>query len=314
MISLPKPDVILTHESDLDGLLAGRLLQRLARHLFDREIRLEAYHYHAWRQRAQRETAAWVCDFGFEPRLDKPEWVIVDHHPFRGPPRRALLIHDLNKSAGLLAYELCQECGLGSPALDRLVHLSNVADLFLTDDPDFLLASDYANLVKVYGFWNLHALVDGELERLLDHPLLEVMAVKRRVEDPLGLAWSKTNVVEVAPTVGFVDTIIGNRNLIVHQLLAEGATPYPVLLTVYRRGTGTMVASIRSRNGEALPIGEALQGGGHPNACGATLPRSVQNVPDAIDYLRKVLNPAPRPDQPLHNLESLLNSLDLKVQ
>ena len=31
MISLPQPDVILTHESDLDGLVAGVLLRRLAR-------------------------------------------------------------------------------------------------------------------------------------------------------------------------------------------------------------------------------------------------------------------------------------------
>jgi hypothetical protein len=28
--SLPRPDVIITHESDLDGLVAGVLLQRLA--------------------------------------------------------------------------------------------------------------------------------------------------------------------------------------------------------------------------------------------------------------------------------------------
>jgi hypothetical protein len=34
MVALPKPDVILTHESDLDGLLAGALLQKLAKKLF----------------------------------------------------------------------------------------------------------------------------------------------------------------------------------------------------------------------------------------------------------------------------------------
>ena len=49
-----------------------------------------------------------------------------------------------------------------------------------------MLASDYANLVKSYQFWNLHALVNGEIEKLLDHPLLEVMEVKRRVGVPLG--------------------------------------------------------------------------------------------------------------------------------
>ncbi len=98
----------------------------------------------------------------------------------------------------MLCYELCKDHGLGSPALDRLVHLNNVADLFLEDDPDFALAGDYANLVKIYQFWNLHALIGGEIEKLLDHPLLEVMAVKRRIEDPLGFEWSKNNVTEIS--------------------------------------------------------------------------------------------------------------------
>ena len=66
---------------------------------------------------------------------------------------------------------------MGNSTLDRLVQLSNVADLFLDDDPDFVLANDYANLVKSYQFWNLYRLIDGQLEQLLDHPLLEVMAV-----------------------------------------------------------------------------------------------------------------------------------------
>jgi len=55
MTQLPMPDVIITHESDLDGLLAGVLLQRLARKLFDTDARLEAYHYNLWKQRELRE-------------------------------------------------------------------------------------------------------------------------------------------------------------------------------------------------------------------------------------------------------------------
>ena len=70
-----------------------------------------------------------------------------------------------------------------------VLHLNNVGDLFLETDPDFETANDYANLVKVYGFWNMHALIEGQLERLLNHPLLEVMVTKRRIEDPLGLEW-----------------------------------------------------------------------------------------------------------------------------
>jgi oligoribonuclease NrnB/cAMP/cGMP phosphodiesterase (DHH superfamily) len=305
--TLPKPDVIITHESDLDGFVAGILLQRLAKKLFHTEVRLEAWNYNFWRQRELREKAGWVTDLTFEARLDRPDWVVVDHHVTDIPPKAATLIHDLNKSAGLLCYELCREHGLSSPKLDRLVHLNNVADLFLEDDPDFVLATDYANLVKIYQFWNLHAVIDGELEALVDHPLLEVMAVKRRIEDPLGLAWSRENVSEISPTVGFVDTVIGNSNLIVHQLLEQGATKYPVLLTLIRRGNGMIIASLRSRNGEALKVAEKLQGGGHANACGATLPRSLKNISDAITYLRQLLNPK---KDSLNSLESVFASLE----
>jgi len=308
MNSLPRPEVILTHESDLDGLVAGVLLRRLAQKLFNTEIRLEACNYNYWKQRDLRERSAWVTDLTFEPRLDRPNWLIVDHHVSDTPAKNAILIHDVNKSAGLLCYELCREHGLSSPALDRLVHLNNVADLFLEEDPDFVLASDYANLVKIYQFWNLHALIGAEIEKLLDHPLLQVMEVKRRIENPLGFAWSKANVTEISPTVGFVDTVIGNNNLIVHQMLEQQATHFPVLITLFRRANGAMIASVRSRNGEALKVAEKLQGGGHANACGATLPRSVKTVADSVNYLRQVLNP--KKDAELNSLESVFAAVE----
>jgi DHHA1 domain len=311
MVSLPKPEVILTHESDLDGLLSGLLLRRLARRLFDTDTPLQAYHNHNWRQRGLPEKSAWVCDLTFEERLDKPNWVIIDHHTTDFSPRHAQLIHDVNKSAGLLCYELCQQHELDTPKLDRLVHLNNVADLFLEDDPDFNLACDYANLVKTYQFWNLATLIDANPEKILDHPLLEVMEVKRRIEDPIGFAWSKANITELSPTVGLVSTVIGNTNQIVHQLLEQQATPYPVSITLFRRGNGIILVSLRSRNGEALRVAEKLQGGGHANACGATLPRSIQNIPDAIIYLRQVLNPSPAKGSPLNSLESVFEAIEL---
>jgi oligoribonuclease NrnB/cAMP/cGMP phosphodiesterase (DHH superfamily) len=304
--------VICTHESDLDGFVAGLLLQRLARRLFDEDVRLEAYHNHNWKQRNLTEKSAWVCDMAFESRMDKQDWLVLDHHTTEVTPRKAALVHDLNKSASLLCYELCQLHGLSSPELDRLVRLSNISDLFLEEDPDFIIATDYANLVKVYQFWNLYELIEGKLERLLDHPLLEVMAVKRRLENPLGYAWSKTHVTEISPSVGLVDTVVGNINLIVHQLLEEKATPYPALLTLFRKGNGAMIVSLRSRNGEALKVAEKLQGGGHANAAGATLPRSVQYVADAIAYLKNVLNPAPARNTPLNNLEGIFAAIELE--
>ena len=310
MIELPRPEVILTHESDLDGLVSGLLLQRLARKLFDIEAPLQAYHYQNWRNREMREGSAWVADFAFERRLDKPRWAILDHHPSEAQPELALLIHDTRKSAALLCYELCVEQGLGSPALDRLVHLTNVGDLFLSEAPDFELANDYANLVKSYQFWNLHELIGGQLERLLDHPLLEVMAVKRRVEDPLGAAWSKKKVLRISQTVGLVETVVGNTNMIVHKLLEERATPYSVLMTLFRKANGPMIVSLRSRHGEAAKVAEALQGGGHPNASGAILPRSIRNIPDAVDYLQQILDTRPTEPQPLQSLGSLFDGID----
>jgi hypothetical protein len=307
MEALPKPEVILTHESDLDGFVAGLLLQRLARHMFGDAPRLEAYHYQAWKLRELRERSAWVTDFTFESRLDKPDWVIIDHHPTDVVPQQARLIHDVTKSAGTLCYELCQMNGIQTPALDRLVHLNNIADLFLEDEADFVIAGDYANLVKTYNFWNLHAVIDGELEKLIDHQLLEVMAVKRRIEDPLGFEWSRRNVVELSPAVGFVDTVVGNTNLIVHQLLDSKATPYSALITLFKKANNSIIVSIRSRNGEAQKVAAVLQGGGHPNASGAVLPRSVRNVDDAIEYLKRVL--APAKGQPLNSLADQFGGL-----
>jgi len=83
-----------------------------------------------------------------------------------------------------------------------------------------------------------------------------------------------------------------------------------VLLTLFRRTNGVVIASLRSRNGEALKVAEKLQGGGHANACGAILPRSVQTIPDALSYLRKVLNPSRPAPGPLNSLEHLFDGLD----
>lgn len=312
MAALPLPEIILTHESDLDGLLSGLLLKRLARTLHGVDVRLEAQHYTAWKQRIMRERAAWVSDFAFEPRLDRPDWLVIDHHATETPAKQAQLIHDLGKSASLLCYELCCAHGLGKPELDRLVRLSNAADLFLVDEPDFDVACDYANLVKVYGFWNIHELIEGNPERLLDHPLLDVMSVKRRVEDPLGFEWSRKHVVEITSEIGFVDSVVGNTNSIVHRLLTERATPYSVLVTLFVKSNRTVIASFRSANGGALPVAQKFQGGGHANASGASLPRSVTSPEDAILYLRKALAPTHPPDGALTSLEQAFTSAEAK--
>jgi nanoRNase/pAp phosphatase (c-di-AMP/oligoRNAs hydrolase) len=78
--------------------------------------------------------------------------------------------------------------------------------------------------------------------------------------------------------------------------------------SLFRRANNVVIASLRSRNGEALKVAEKIQGGGHPNACGAILPKSVRNVPDAVEYLRQLLGP--KAGAPLNNLEGLFASLE----
>ena len=58
-----------------------------------------------------------------------------------------------------------------------------------------------------------------------------------------------------------------------------------------------------------MKVAEKLQGGGHANACAATLPRSVKTIPDAVNYLRQVLNP--KKEEPLNSLEDIFASIDL---
>jgi len=312
MFALPKPDVILVHESDLDGFVSGLLLRQLARQLFAEDVRLEAWHMSAWLQRPMNENGAWVADLTFDPRLDRPNWLVIDHHPPLAEPKHARLVHDAEKSASLLTYEFCLEQGLerNGAATERLVQLSNVADLFQHEHPDFATACDYAALVKTYRFWNLHDLIGGDLEQLLDHPLLEVAAAKRRVEDPLGVAWSRERIEPLTPEVAHVPVVVGNSNLIVHHLLQEQATSCPVLLTLHRHGNGLLNISLRSRNGEALAVATRLQGGGHPNAAGATLPRTIRQIPEALDYLRRVLAPQSKVPTRMTGLAGLIETFD----
>ena len=305
MGTLVEPQVVLTHESDLDGLVSGLLLQRLAREMFTTDVGLEAYHYQGWKARQLSERTAWVSDFTFEARLDRNSWLVVDHHASEAKPSAAQLIHDPNKSASRLCYELCKEHGIASPELDRIVELTDIGDLFQETHADFVDACDYANLVKSYGFWNLHSLIGGRIEGLLDHPLLEVMRIKRKVEDPIGLAWAKDHVEALSPEVGLVRPVVGNTNVIVHQLLEQCVTPHAVLATLFKKGNGAFIVSFRSRSGEALKVATRLDGGGHPNASGTTLPRSVNDHEAAAEYIRQRLNPT-LPASSLNGMEDLI--------
>ena len=309
MSDLPQPQVVITHESDLDGFVSCHLLQRLANHLFDQQTLLQAWNYTNFERRPLRENCAWVCDLNFSKRMDRDNWLIVDHHQTDVDPQRARLILDHSKSASLLCYELCKEHGLGNEKLDRLVHFTNVGDLFLTDDPHFTEAIDYGSLIKQYMFWNIAKLIEGDLESLIDHPLIEVIATRRRIENPIGYEYAKAHITPLSDTVAMIESPIGDTNAVVHQMLTEETTPHPVILTAVTRNRSVSV-SVRSRNGEALPVAKLLQGGGHPNAGCATGPQTVQRIPDAIDYLKKTLNPKPGGD----GLGSLGDALEgLKV-
>lgn len=311
MKALTKPERIFTHESDLDGLLSGLLLKRLAKEEFGENIRLEAHSYPSWKMRSLSERCAWVSDFTFEKRMDRPTWLVLDHHTTNVEAGQCRLIHDLEKSASLLCYELCRQHGIHSDELDRIVHLSNVADLYLKEDAEFQLAIDYANLVKVYGFWSIHELIGGEPEKLLDHPLLEVIQTKRRIEDPMGFDYSRRHIYKVTDHLGAVDTVVGDTNSIVHQLLEKKESSHAVLATMFQKANRQVMVSFRSLNGEAIGIARQFQGGGHANACGATLPKSVTSIDEAILYMRQILEPQTNPESGLASLESAFADLKL---
>ena len=46
------------------------------------------------------------------------------------------------------------------------------------------------------------------------------------------------------------------------------------------------------------------------NAAGAVLPRSVSNIPDAVQYLRQVLGPGRGSKTPLNSLENLFAAIE----
>jgi len=129
------------------------------------------------------------------------------------------------------------------------------------------------------------------------------------VEDPIGLEWSRQHVLELSPTLAFVDTVIGSSNQIVHQLLEGGVTKYPVLMTLFRR-SNSIFASFRSRNGDALKVAAKFQGGGHANAAGAVLPKSVRNLDEGVAFLRQVLN-IKHDTSSLNSLESLFKGISV---
>jgi oligoribonuclease NrnB/cAMP/cGMP phosphodiesterase (DHH superfamily) len=307
--SIPEPEIIFTHESDLDGFVSGILLKYLARKLFNKDVALKAYHYGAWENFEIRHKQAWISDLSFEARFDRKGWMIVDHHSYTHNPEAATMVHDAGKSAGMLAYELCKAHGIQSEALDRIAHYNNVSDLFLKDDPEFEVSTDYASIIKVYGFWPIYSILEGRLENLLDHPLLRIVSLKREIENPIGFDWSSRNIIEISPQVALVKTTIGNVNLIIDRMLDERTTPHQVLMTLGRRNNGPMTVSLRSRNGEALPVARMLQGGGHPNACGASLPKIIHHQNDAVEFLRNTLNPPVEETQPM-DVDDLFKAID----
>ncbi|MEK9862550.1 MAG: DHH family phosphoesterase, partial [Verrucomicrobiota bacterium] len=105
MNELQKPQIILTHESDLDGLVSGCLLKRLAQHLFGEDVPLAAYHLAPWQSRQMLEHVAWVSDLSMEARLDREGWLVVDHHPAKHQPTKARYHFDSQQCAASLAYQ-----------------------------------------------------------------------------------------------------------------------------------------------------------------------------------------------------------------
>ena len=72
--------------------------------------------------------------------------------------------------------------------------------------------------------------------------------------------------------------IIGNNNLIVHQMLEEKATPYPVLLTLFRRTNGIIIVS-RSQQAGVEGRGKIASGGHNRLQLTCPAPSSISRTP-----------------------------------
>lgn len=290
MLELSQPEAIFTHESDLDGFVSGCILQRLAKSLFNISVPLQPLSSNPWSRIRHFPKKAWVSDLAFVPKMDRRGWLFVDHHITDQKPRLARFIHDPNRCATKLCYDLFTEHYDGNDSLERLVHLTNIADLHLSDHADFVIASDYARLLKTYHFRALYQLIDSNIESLIDHPLLQMMQLKRQLEDPIGLNWSKNHITALSSEIAYVAITIGDSNFIVHKLLKDPNTPFKTFLTFFKKTGSPIAVSIRSQNGEALTLAKRLKGGGHFNAAGASLPRSVKTFEGAVAYLKTLLS------------------------
>jgi len=83
-----------------------------------------------------------------------------------------------------------------------------------------------------------------------------------------------------------------------------------VLISVSRRAPYQFGVSLRSRNGKAREVASKLQGGGHANAAGATLPKSVKSVTTGVEYIRQLLAPKNIADSDENGLSGLASALD----
>jgi len=95
-----------------------------------------------------------------------------------------------------------------------------------------------------------------------------------------------------------------------NQLLKEPELSDHVLISVSRRAPYQFGVSLRSRNGKAREVASKLQGGGHANAAGATLPKSVKSVTTGVEYIRQLLAPKNIADSDENGLSGLASALD----
>ena len=273
-------------------------------------VPLEAYNYQNWKLREPRGAiTAWVCDLSFEPRLDTrragSSWTTMPPSSRAERPPVSCCT-TLRRSGRVESAMICAASKrTDRPSLTGWSTSTTSPICTSTQTTNFRWPWITPNLVKTYHFWYLLALVEGKFEALFDHPLLEVMAVKRRVEDPLGYEWCAKNVVRLSPLAGYVPTIIGNNNIIAHQLLERKATPFGVMVTLFKKANNTVVASLRSRQARRWFWRRSCKGRRSPQCPSAyTLAALRRNqFDDAIRYLQKqVFDPAPAKDQPLNSL------------
>jgi SPP1 gp7 family putative phage head morphogenesis protein len=288
--SLKEPVAIYCHVDDMDGLLGGVSMQRLAWVIFGKVVPVIPMTY-GNSKLINPKDPCWTIDLDLHNHAiaDNPDCFIVDHHIWEDVPAGSYWIDGTETmSAAGMACRLFNEaiesgCGVmtnvrGMMISKNLYETVEVGDCWKDADPRFELSRDIQYFMTTIGFDAMWVRFANNIENILIAPELPYMHEKRVKDEMEQVANARQHLIPVSwgsivdsPAGSFVATIIAKE------------TNKPVAY-IKASGVGSCVC-FKSSNGEAIKLSKSLGGGGHANSAGAYIdaPKAV-----AIKKLQEV--------------------------